>query len=48
MVYSARGSDVETVIVDGKVLMEGREVKTLDEDDVMERAKEVALDLLAR
>jgi len=48
MVYSARGSDVETVIVDGKVLMEGREVKTLDEKDVMERAKETALDLLAR
>jgi len=39
---------VETVIVDGKVLMEGREVKTLDEEDVMERAKEVALDLLTR
>jgi len=28
--------------------MEGREVKTLDEEDVMERAKETALDLLAR
>ncbi len=48
MVYSARGSDVETVIVDGKILMEGREVKTLDDEDVMERAKEAALDLLAR
>lgn len=48
MVYSARGSDVETVIVDGKLLMEGREVKTLDEEDVMERAKKTALDLLAR
>ncbi len=48
VVYSARGSDVETVIVDGKILMEGREVKTLDDEDVMERAKEAALDLLAR
>ncbi len=48
MVYSARGSDVETVIVDGNVLMEEREVKTLEEEDVMERAKETALDLLAR
>jgi len=28
--------------------MEGREVKTLDEEDVMEKAKETALDLLAR
>jgi len=48
MIYSARGSDVETVIVDGKILMEGREVKTLGEEDIMERAKETALDLLAR
>jgi hypothetical protein len=30
------------------MLMEVREVKTLDEEDVMERAKETALDLLAR
>ena len=34
--------------MDGKMLMEGREVKTLGEEDVMERAKETALDLLAR
>jgi len=34
--------------MDGKILMEEREVKTLDEEDVMERAKEAALDLLAR
>jgi 5-methylthioadenosine/S-adenosylhomocysteine deaminase len=48
LVYSARGSDVETVIVDGKVLMEERAVKTLDEEEVMERAKEATSDLLAR
>lgn len=48
MVYSARGSDVETVIVDGKILMEGGEVKTLDEEEVKARARESVLDLLAR
>ena len=48
LVYSARGSDVDTVIVDGNVLMEGREVKTLDEEAVMERAQETTLDVLAR
>ena len=48
VVYSARGSDVETVIVDGKILMEEGEVKTLDEDEVKVRARESALDLLAR
>jgi 5-methylthioadenosine/S-adenosylhomocysteine deaminase len=48
LVYSARGSDVDTVIVDGNVLMEGREVRTLDEEAVVERAQETALDVLAR
>ncbi len=48
VVYSARGSDVETVIVDGKILMERGEVKTLDEEEVKVRAGESALDLLAR
>lgn len=30
LVYSARGSDVDTVIVNGRVLMAGRRLKTLD------------------
>jgi len=48
IVYSAHGSDVDTVIVDGKILMENRHVKTLDEQAIMERAEETAFDLLAR
>jgi len=48
VVYSARGSDVDTVIVDGEILMEGRKVRTLDEEEVRVRARESALDLLAR
>ncbi|MEM2518193.1 MAG: amidohydrolase [Candidatus Bathyarchaeia archaeon] len=48
LVYSARGSDVDTVIVDGKVVMENREVKTLDEEAVIERAEKCSVDLLAR
>lgn len=48
LVYSARGSDMDTVVVDGKVLMEGGEVRTLDEEEVRVRAREAALDLLAR
>ena len=48
LVYSARGSDVDTTIVDGKILMENRKVKTLDEDEVMKKAREVALDLISR
>lgn len=48
IVYSARGSDVDTVIVDGKLLMEGRKVKTLDEEEVMQKAQRTASDLLTR
>ena len=48
IVYSAHGSDVDTVIVNGKILMENRHVKTLDEQAVMERAEKTALNLLAR
>jgi len=48
VVYSAHGSDVDTVIVDGKIVMENRLVKTLDEQAIMEKAEKTALDLLAR
>ncbi|MCK4320234.1 amidohydrolase family protein, partial [Candidatus Bathyarchaeota archaeon] len=48
IVYSARGSDVDTVIVDGKLLMEGRKVKTLDEQEVMQKAQRTASNLLTR
>lgn len=47
-VYSARGSDVDTVIVDGRILMENREVVTLDEQDVMDQAERTASELMAR
>ncbi|MGQ9640672.1 MAG: amidohydrolase [Candidatus Bathycorpusculaceae bacterium] len=48
IVYSARGSDVDTVIVDGKILMENRVVKTLDESSVMEKAEAAKINLLSR
>jgi len=48
IVYSARGSDVDTVIVNGKILMEGRKVKTLDEQEVMQKAQRTASNLLKR
>ena len=37
-VYFANGNDVDTVIVDGKILMRNREVSTVDEHAVLERA----------
>ncbi len=46
LVYSARGSDVDTVIVDGEILMENRKVKTLNEPEVMKKAQKTARDLV--
>ncbi len=48
LVYSAVGSDVDTTIVNGKILMRERNVLALDEDKVLREAQEVSDDLLAR
>jgi 5-methylthioadenosine/S-adenosylhomocysteine deaminase len=42
LVYTTRGDDVETTIVNGKVLMRGRRVETLDESSVLEEANRFA------
>ncbi len=46
VVFGAQGSDVDTVVVDGQILMQGRQVQTLDEgailEDVRRRYHEVA------
>jgi len=41
LVYSANGNDVETTIVDGKVLMLDREILTLDEEKILSDAERV-------
>lgn len=48
LVYSARGSDVVTAIIDGKVVMENRVVQTMDEKAVLSRARHMRQDLLER
>jgi 5-methylthioadenosine/S-adenosylhomocysteine deaminase len=48
LVYSGVGSDVDTMLVDGKILMQGRKVLTLDEGEVMRKAQEASDELLAR
>ena len=35
LAYSAQSSAADTVIVDGKILMEGRQLKTLDEEKII-------------
>ncbi|MDI6805685.1 MAG: amidohydrolase [Candidatus Bathyarchaeia archaeon] len=48
MVYAAKSSDVETVIINGKIIMENRTLKTLKVKRVMELAEKAKNSLLKR
>lgn len=48
LAYSVQGSDVDTVIVDGKIIMEKREFKTLDIEKIMYNVKKAAKNLINR
>ena len=48
LVYSASGDSADTVIVDGKIVMENREVKTIDEREVIARIKVLSRGVEAR
>lgn len=48
LVYSGEGADVETVIIDGRLVMRERRITTVDVAAVTERAQEAAAALLAR
>jgi cytosine/adenosine deaminase-related metal-dependent hydrolase len=48
LVYSGSGDAVDTVIVNGKVLMREKKLLTLDEESVKDRAIEHAENLLER
>ena len=39
--YSANGSEVETVIIDGKITLENRKVLTLNEDMVYKKVNDI-------
>lgn len=47
LVYSANGGDVRTSIIDGRIVMEDGEVKTMDESVVLTKAKRHAAELVA-
>ena len=46
LVYAAHSADVDTVIINGEVVMAARVVLTMDEEEVMERAQECAVRLV--
>ena len=39
--YSADGSETDTVIIDGKIVMQDRELKTIDEEKVFAKIREI-------
>jgi len=48
LVYSAQASDVQTVIINGKIIMQDRVIKTFDEAEVLEQAKKTAQRLVGQ
>jgi cytosine/adenosine deaminase-related metal-dependent hydrolase len=48
LVYSATGDSVDTTIVDGRILMEGRKLTCIDEGEVVDRIQAQSDDLLQR
>lgn len=48
LVYSAKSSDVDTVLVKGRILMENREVTTLNVDHILESAEKAKERLLSK
>lgn len=48
IIAKAVGNDVETVLVDGKILMENRKVLSVNEDDVLREGHEEAARTIAR
>lgn len=48
LVYSAKGCNVDSVIIDGKIVMENRKVKTLNEEEVIQKAQEQAMNLIQK
>lgn len=48
LVWAAAGCDVDTSIIDGKVVMQNREVYTMDEDKIIAQAEEKKEKILAQ
>jgi 5-methylthioadenosine/S-adenosylhomocysteine deaminase len=45
LVYAARGSDVDSVIINGKIVMEDRQLKFLDIENIMENVRIIAAEI---
>ena len=48
LIYSGSGNDVNTVIIDGKTIVQDRIIKTLNEEDIMMKFQRATEDLMKR
>ena len=48
LVYAATGADVQTVLVNGRVVVQDRRLLSFDLDETLARARELAGGLLAK
>jgi 5-methylthioadenosine/S-adenosylhomocysteine deaminase len=48
LVYAARGADVKTSIINGKVVMKDRQLQTIDLPNAMKNVRAIAADIMAQ
>jgi 5-methylthioadenosine/S-adenosylhomocysteine deaminase len=48
LVYAARGADVKTSIINGKIVMKDRQLCTIDLLTAMENVRSIAAEIIAR
>jgi 5-methylthioadenosine/S-adenosylhomocysteine deaminase len=48
LVYAAKGSDVDSVIINGKIVMENRKLKFMDIENIMENVRNIAAEIRSK
>lgn len=48
LIYSASGNSVESVVIDGRIVMEKREIKTVDEEEILRSCKHSSAGIIER
>ena len=48
LVYAGEGADVETSIIDGRIVMEKRKILTIDVDSILKRAQKAAAEIISQ
>jgi 5-methylthioadenosine/S-adenosylhomocysteine deaminase len=48
LVYAARGADVRTSIINGRIVMKDRQLRTIDLPAAMENVRKIAADIMVR